>query len=354
MGPSYIPAAQDPSDPNFDTRYQYIEPTIANSQVNIDLSYIDFTAISLSLAAVNAPSATKSPQISQSSQAMAVAAAGAASSTNGSVLPSPSDQLPSPEFARVISPQLATSALYHDFTYYLQTTLAEETVRLAGTYMGTGTQPSPSQNTQAQSYDFTATFDASGNVTLVPNPDSGNGSAPGVPASQRGTGVGDTRNVSLTFADLNASTGVYGCNAPYSLTNPSLTSNGITNDFWGWVIGDLLAGLNFGFVGSSTEFNDTTVGKLASTQWWGGTMPDGTVIDPGDTPGGAGIYFSGAQDNSLDYNSYAASISGLTGGYGFPLQDRLGTNLMTMNTANDPGSYLMVWIEITPPENIAR
>jgi hypothetical protein len=95
-------------------------------------------------------------------------------------------------------------------------------------------------------------------------------------------------------------------------------------------------------------FNGSTIGSLSSTEWWGGTLPNGTVVNSSNTPGGQGIYFSGVQSHPLDYNSYAGSISTLTSGYGFPLQDRLGRNLLTMNTATDPISYLMVWVDITP------
>ena len=77
-------------------------------------------------------------------------------------------------------------------------------------------------------------------------------------------------------------------------------------------------------------------------------MPDGAVVASASTPGGQGIYFSGVQDNPLDYNSYAGSIAGLTTGYGYPLQDRLGRNLLSMNTATDPEGYLKVWIDTSP------
>ncbi len=349
MSATYIPAAQNPNDPNYSARYQYFEPTILNSQINVDLSYIDFTAISLSLNAANAPHASNGDQISESSLSMANAAGASATSTNGSVLPQPADQLPASAFARVISPQLGAAGLYHDFTHYLQSTLSKATLRLKGIYIGTGSQPTGNPDTQAQSYDFTATFDSSGNVTMVPNQGSGNGHSEGVPPVQQGIGVGDTTQISMNFSDLNASSGIYGCNAPYTLnTTPVIATTGITNDFWGKVVGDLLAGLNFGYVGSTVVFNTNPIGSLNSTQWWGGTLPDGTVVNANETPGGQRIYFSGAQSNPLDYNSYAGSISALTSGYGFPLQDRLGDNLMAMNTATDPGSYLMVWVDMTP------
>lgn len=346
MSSSYTPSAGDSEDVNYFARYQYFEPTIANSQLNVDLSYIDFTSISLSLTTANAPHATNSRQISATSLALATAAGGAASVADGSVLPASSDQLPNAAFARVISPQLAASSLYHDFTHYIQTTLAGASVRLAGTYVGTDAQPSGNPLTQAQSFDYSATFDAAGDVTLSPNPGSGNGCAAGVPAVQQGPGVGsDTGNIVISFSDLNAQTGIYGCNAPYTLGANS-KSKGITNDVYGQVVGDLLAGLNFGYVGSAVPFNGSPIGSLCSTRWWGGTMPDGTVVTSASTPGGQGIYFSDVQASDLDYNSYAGAISALTSGYGYPLQDRLGRNLLTMNTATDPDSYLMVWIDM--------
>jgi len=348
MSSAYTPNAAYSKDGNYYTRYQYFEPTIVNSQLNVDLSYIDFTSISLSLIATNAPHSTNSNQTSQSSLKLATATGDAALTVNGSVLPATTDQLPNSAFARVISPQLATTALYHDFTSYLQTTLANTSVRLKGIYVGTGAQPSGNPLTQAQSYDYTGTFDAKGNITLTPNSDSGDGTTAGVPAVQRGPGVGNqTGNIVITFDDLNAQTGVYGCNAPYSLNGAAKTA-GITNDIYGQVVGDLLAGLNFGYVGSIVKFGNSTIGSLCSTEWWGGTLPDGTVVTSGSTPGGQAIYFSGAQSDVVNYNSYAGSISSLTTGYGYPLQDRLGNNLLTMNTAADPSSYLNVWIDLLP------
>ncbi|WP_160114053.1 IPT/TIG domain-containing protein [Aquimarina sp. AU119] len=346
MSANYTPDAN--KNPNLDLRYQYFEPTIKDSQMDVDLSYIDFTAISLSLNTFNAPHATNKNQISSSSFDMATATGAVASTKNGSVLPKPADQLPNAAFARVISPQLGNDGLYHDFTNYLKTVLVNKKVRIAGTYVGTGHQPSGTPSTQAQSYDYTASFDTQGNVTLVPNTDSGNGYAPGVPTVQQGPGVGTTGgNIVITFDDLNDKTGIYGCNSPYTLgSNPKTT--GITNDVYGQVVGDLLAGLNFGYVGSTAKSNNVPIGSLSSTEWWGGIMPDGTVISFSSTPGGNNIYFDGAQSDSKNYNSYAGSISLLTSGYGFPLQDRLGHNLLTMNTASDPNAYLVVWVDILP------
>lgn len=351
MSSKYTPnaaGAGPPKDPNYDVRYQYFEPTIKNSQMNIDLSYIDFTAISLSLQTVNAPHATNGNQISQPSLKLAKATGATAVTSDGSVLPAPADQLPSSSFARVISPQLGADGLYHDFSHYLKTVLAGKSVRIAGTYVGTGTQPSGNPMTQAQSYDYTAKFDSAGNVILSPNTGSGDGTANGVPAVQQGPGVGTGGGkLGILYAALNNKTGIYGCNTPYSIGSKAPTA-GITNDIYGQVVGDLLSGLNFGYIGSETQFKGSKIGLLSSTQWWGGIMPDGTVITSESTPGGNGIYFEKVQSNPLNYNSYAGSIDTLTTGYGFPLQDRLGRNLLTMNSASDTKGYLKISVDITP------
>jgi hypothetical protein len=358
MEPDYTPNAAHVTgnNPNYHVRYQYFEPTINNSQMNVDLSYIDFTAISLSLKTVNAPHATNGNQISQSSLKLAKATGGAAATKDGSVLPSSADQLPNASFARVISPQLGEDGLYHDFTHYLQKVLAGKSVRIAGTYVGTGAQPSGHPLTQAQSYDYTAKFTKTtvkggakaGSVTLTPNTGSGDGTAPGVAKVQQGPGVGTGGgDITISFDALNNKTGIYGCNTPYKLgTQPE--TKGITNDIYGQVVGDLLAGLNFGYIGSSQLFNGSAIGDLASTEWWGGTMPDGTVITSDGSPGGNGMYFEKVQSNALNYNSYAGSIDQLTSGYGFPLQDRLGRNLLTMNSATDTEGYLKIYIDTTP------
>tara|TARA_R110000787_G_scaffold32138_6_gene84932 strand:+ start:4431 stop:6317 length:1887 start_codon:yes stop_codon:yes gene_type:complete len=349
MEANFIPNANDDT---VNSLYQYFEPTVDKSQLNIDLSYIDFTAFSLSLAAKNAPHGTNKSQSSKPSADLINATAGSARITNGSKLSyASSSKTPTSKFLRVISPQLGNAGLYHDFTNYLKTKLKNKTVKISGTYVGTVInkvqQPTGNPLTQAQSYDYTGTFDSAGNITLSPNAGSGNGSAAGVPTIQQGSGVGVSGgDIVISFADFNDKIGIYGCNTPYKLGSNSKTA-GITNDIYGQVVGDLLAGLNFGYVGSDVMFvgKDKKIGDLSSTEWWGGTSFEGTAINPNTTPGGTGIYFSGAQSNAKNYNSYSASIASLTSGYGFPLQDRLGKNLMTLNTSKDQTAYLKIYVD---------
>ncbi|MDD5201151.1 MAG: beta-1,3-glucanase family protein [Terrimicrobiaceae bacterium] len=367
-GNGYTPDAGASGDLNYSTRYQYIEPTFAvsgptnsNTQVHVDLTYIDFTSISLSLSGVNAPSAQNNPQTSQNTQAMVNAAVAASLTTNAAVLPSAADILPSASFARVISPGLGTSAMYHDFSAYLAA-LDGKTVTIKGVFAGVGTQPTGVKSTQQQTYDYTATFSTAAQmVTLVANADSGNGADVSIPLSKQGTGVGNNATITVTYANLNTPTGIYGNNAPYTISNPNdtadypnpTTTTGITNDVYGRIAGDLFGGLDMGYVGSTTLFAGTPIGQLPSTEWWGGgngatgtyLMPgSATPLSSGATPGIQGIYFNKVQSNSQYYDPYANALIPVTTGYGFPFGDRLGGNLLYIDNSLDANSYLLVTI----------
>jgi hypothetical protein len=372
LGPSYTPDAGSSGDPNYYTRYQYFEPTFAavtnGTSVNVDLSYIDFMAISMSLTAVDPAHVTNSPQTSSYGQTMVSAAAGS-SISNAAVLPSASDLLPNAAFARVLGPHLSPTGYYHDFSSYLAF-LNGQTATIKGVFSGVGTQPTGDVNTQAQTYDFLATFNSTTQqVTLVAQSDSGNGSDVSIPAGQQGPGVGNTATITIDYSVLNAPTGIYGANPSYTVVNPTNPYNGgnptsgIVNDVYGRVVGDLCGGLDFGFIGSTTAFDATSIGgsasqaigALSSTQWWGGgngsgatfVMPGATTTYPNSgTPAIQGVYFSKVQSNALYYDPYANALASLTTGYSFPFGDRLGNDLLYMDNASTPtpSGYLLVTI----------
>lgn len=355
---TYVPVANLDTDDNKSVRYQYFEPTVAGAQCNVDLSYIDFMSISMSLQAINAPHAQNNPQISTgSSGQMANATARTANSESAVLYPTGTKNLPDPSFVRVLSPQISGSN-YHDWTDYLKTTLPNKTARLSGCFSGVGSvQPTGDPKTTKQCYDYTATFDSDGNVSLSPNKGSGNAACACVPKENWGVGVGTDYSMSVTFDQMNTPAGIYGSNAAYSLTHISLgltkNYNGITNDVFGRVIGDLMAGLCFGFVGSTQDFRGTEIGKLNSTQWWGGPDEEGNNVALENTPAGNGKTYDLAQPhNKNNYHGYAASLRGLTPAYGFAFADRMNNNTIAFNTATDPGSYVKV--TVNPDNHLAH
>lgn len=393
----YTPSAANPLDPNYNTRYQYFEATItpqANGSSTFygDLSYIDFTAMSMSMSAVIAGSTTLNPavsnnnQFSQNTQVLVNAAASSAVTPTLPILPAgASSTLPNSSFARVISPQFSGDGVYHDFTAYLgylatgSTTGSLTTgtsinpgaisVNIVGTYVGTGGQPSGSPSTQAQTYSFTGTFNQSGSIVLTASTLSGTSSVSWIPTQNQGAGVGNNVTITISEADLNSQNGIYGNNVPYTITlngSTTIQTTGITNDVYGRVVGDLLAGLSFGYVGSTVQVTDVSgstvaLGSLPSSEWWasgeaqtgptwiptgitGGTIT-GTEVYWNQTPASQGIYFSTAQPGEpLFYNGYANNLEPVTDGYGFPLQDRLGTNLLSYNTIDQSNTQILLTI----------
>ncbi|PTY00598.1 hypothetical protein DB345_00405 [Spartobacteria bacterium LR76] len=374
-GSSYTPAANLTTDPNYSTRYQYMEPTVqlqSDNSVTVwaDLSYIDFTATSLSMSArytsnnsLNT-SVQNYNQVSSNSQALVNVTKATAVNPNAVVLPAgASSTLPNSEFTRVISPQFSDPSAYHDFTNYLNY-LDGKSVHLSGTFVGTGTQPSGNEATQAQTYDFTGTFGANGEIILTAQTDSGASNVSWIDGTTApNLGAGNVVTITIAAGALNTQKGIYGNDVGYTVqigTGAATQYASITNDVWGRVVGDLLAGLSLGYVGSTVEFNGTPIGELASSQWWAagesqGSTPtylaDGTAVTWADTPASQSIYFAGAQPNNPDYyNGYAAALASIdpatgkpyTTGYGFPLQDRLGNNLLSYNTGSTPGTYILL------------
>ena len=343
------PTAQSPSDPDYSTRWQYVEMNYDGASFSGNLSYIDCLSIPLSMQAFNAPHAANNPQLTTVLGGTFIGAAEKSSvPAYSSVLPNHVAQDSS--FARVLGSQLASvngNTYYHNWNYYLETVLPGATATLDDCYVGSSSQPSSSPLTQQQTYNYTVTFGATA-VILTPKTGSGNGSGPNICVGNgnSGAGVGDdpTQTITIQYSDLeNATTGVYSNNTPYTYIykgNPTRTT-GIVNDFFGRVAGDVMAGLSLGVFGSNTPFNGTTVGALPSMYWWGGKNAT-TVVNVADSVGGAHLLFGGLQSNSSCYDNYAASIYRLTAGYGTPFEDRMSLNLLGLNTNTDPNAYINI------------
>ncbi|KAB1441783.1 beta-1,3-glucanase family protein [Pseudodesulfovibrio senegalensis] len=355
------PVANNINDSNYYKRYQYFEPTVklngdGDTCLWVDLSYIDFTSISLSLEMFNATTAANSPQKTQAcSTALVKAAASTAETGQNNVRPTTAGIPPDTNFARVVAPNI-NGDYYHDWTYLLQTVLPGNVTHIKGLFAGVGSGPWADPTLQQQTYDFDATFDAGGGVTLVANTGSGNGRAACIPTSPvdlQGDGIGDDVSIRIEFSEMNAIYGIWGNNPKYTVTQDGVEqpqTAGITNDVYGWIVGDLMAGTCFGFVGSTTDFNGTAIGDMDSADWWGGVRTDGTRLDTANTPAGQDIVFEEVQSDERCYHNYAATLLHLTPAYGFPLQDRLDKNLMTYNAWTDQNAYMQLTIN---PDTVA-
>ena len=338
------------SNPFYSVRWMYFEPTFDGSGVHTNITYIDDLSLSYSLSAENAPNAKNNPLLSPDAKTLVTAAATAAKVPAANVLPSASAILPSPDFLRLLPPMAncaptLPNPMYHDWSDYLKTTLPGHPFTIKGCYAGGGSDSHPETLT-SQSYEYLATVDASGNITLTAQPGSGayNAHCGGV----TGTGIGSNSVLTLQFSDLNIQNGIYGGNPPFAWTfaGNSGSTSGITNNVFGWIVADLLTGLNYGFPGSTVLFNGTAIGALSSTQWWGGQMPDGSLIAHANTPGGQGLFGDKAQPNNpTNYNTYLnVMMQVVPSAYAYAFQERMGKVLLEFDQGADPNSYLLVTV----------
>lgn len=377
----YQPAAQgyqNPADPNFGIRYQYVEPTVDQpsgttntTEIYMDMTYIDFVGASLGLQAnANVTEGTDLVQTSANGQTLYNAVAGGnlgnvltsggSGTPNSNYPPFPSPTLPlsnTTNFLRVIgpsqigqntNPNTTPAPYYHDWSNYILTDLQNTSINIAGNFVGTGNQTTANSTTIAQPYDYVATFSSTGNLTMTAQGGSGAG------------GVGSNVTISANFTSLNAETGIYGNNPWITIDlNGSLLAENPQNDVFGRIVGDLLAGLNFGDPGSTKVFNGTidgqavnqTVGSMTSTQWFDLV---GNSSITGNSTAIANYVFGGLQPNPLDYNDYAADLFPLTTAYATAYEDRFGQNTVhftvaSNSTINEGGAVI---VDIQPDQAV--
>jgi hypothetical protein len=301
LGGGYQPNPAYDKDANYGTRYAFVEPNVfGNQDNNLDLTAIDFFGMPIE-ASTWTGNKMKGQLTSEKGGPIIQALAPLSTGTQAYV-PAKLPAAPYTDFARILGP--GQTAGYHDWTTYM-TYLAGLSygTTLAGLFGGVGGSTTPA--TQRQNYNLTATFDTMAKQVTI------KGSADVVGAT----------TITIKFDDLNALTGVYGANPPYTI-NDTTTTAGIVNDVYGWIVGDLLAGMNMGFPGSTTPNpvegmnNNKPLGQCTSSEWFAAAVKQPSV------------QFSGAQRNGDYYNQYADALRPLTSAYGFPFTDRLGKVLL--------------------------
>lgn len=209
---------------------------------------------------------------------------------------------------------------------------------------------------QQQSYTLTATFqtdlnpDSDPTLTRLEIP---KGTA-GVLMTGSGT-VSGTFSIYITNAAMNAGTGIYGNNPAYvvvpsdSTQGSAYATNGIYNDLSGRIVGDLMAGIVFGWSNSATSIADNA--KKTNTNLYGMTFSSDTVsgIKTGElffllslaaTQGKLSDWIgAGISNNLLYYDPYLYAVSQYTYAYASGFTDRL------QGFAN-PDTY---WYTSNPP-----
>ncbi|PHS10339.1 MAG: hypothetical protein COA88_02540 [Kordia sp.] len=320
---NYEPA-QNITDPNFFLRYDKMELTFNGNVADVaDLTSIDYWGIPMQLETFLNETSVQTDQglktdttaqmvYDQLNNLTSTPQSGLANALPANV-PGKFTQQPTQPgsgFARIIGPSsyppvggvpVTPYNLFEDYLTFLSTKQEEVKTTIAtisGTFSGVGPNVPASGSQSAQGYNLTATIDSSNDITLT------------------GTVASGTETTTMVYkkeALINPS-GIYGANAPFSLNGAA--SQTPANDVYGWITGDLLAGLNIGAIGSETVINGKTVGEMTSSEWF--TIPNTSL-------------FGNLQRNTSNYNQYAATLQKLSDAYNFAYSDRFSPVLVSLN-----------------------
>lgn len=191
-----------------------------------------------------------------------------------------------------------------------------------------------------------------------------------------------TQGSNPNLTALRDGAGIYGANAGYSVdfrVNGSwqnqTTTNSLQNDIYGWVVGEVLAGLNYGLPGSPVPWSYTDpvtgqavpggssasafIGTMPSQAWWSADGPAANHSGPeaqvaSSTISGTQVpppLWAGPQAGQTFYNGWAYNLHPLTDAYTFALADRIGGTAIDFSPANT--GYLEVLIG-APPQQLSE
>jgi hypothetical protein len=306
----YEPSPSTPSDPNYFKRYDKVEITYNGNPADVaNTTSIDHFSIPVALHVYQGGIAGKliGRVTASTTDVIAAALGDATPRRDAAVVRTPT---PAADFVRVIGPTTyppppgLPASPYDDFDSYL-THLRDIyapahgniLALVEGSFAGVGPNPT-TPGTMRQTYDFGAFIDDQKNITLT-----GSGAIVG------------QHTLFLKYADLVVPSGIYGANPLFSLDGSAPTNP--LNDVYGWLIGDLLAGLNIGAVGSTVPAGNTVIGQLRSQEWFKLTS-----------------LFSALQpDHKNFYNRWAAALAPVSQAYGFAYSDRFAHVVVPLNPA---------------------
>lgn len=380
-GPAALPASPTPDNPGT-SPYIVFEPTVDGETVpapnptasNMDLSYVD---------GVSAPAATKISDATTGAALLAtsvnpVISSGKILSNVAALVPSGAAVFNGPELVRVMS-SAADSAAYHDWTNLmssLQTTTGTTPLKVCSyTSPATGIPASYALSGalfgysggltykhQVPGFETAQTYNTSATFTTNLNPDKNPVlTEKGITDETAGVEISGTGSVSGAFSifiketDLNAGTGIYGNNPPYVVVytlsgkETAYKTTGIENDLGGRVVGDLMAGMVFGW--SASTMNIETHATATNTNLYGTTFSATTVgglmtgelfflLSLAGAQGKLTSWIGSELDpNADDYDPYLYAIALNSDAYGSGFTDRLEGYM-------NPDTY---WYTANPP-----
>ncbi|MFC2149593.1 PEP-CTERM sorting domain-containing protein [Candidatus Auribacterota bacterium] len=228
-------------------------------------------------------------------------------------------------FLRVIGPTTfaaGTIGPYQDLQPYVNavkssvstgTTVAKIVDNYSGPQGGSG-------RTASQSYNFQASFNASGDLVL-----DGSGSVVG--------------SHTITIAAADVAYQIYAADPSYEISGVG-TGNMADNDVYAAAIRDILAGFATGFVGSTVTDPETgeVIKDEESNKWWV-----------------CGLTFDEVQTANVYYNAYGGVFYQNSNNYGFPFSDRLNATVQaSLDPANVDTLVLTVAADAIPePSSVA-
>jgi subtilisin-like proprotein convertase family protein len=316
-GTAWNPNFNNPSLPDYNTRWDKIEITYASglSSSGANLSATDFFGIPLQINNYKAanPDAPVTTLTWTAPTATVFSSVAALSGGDSTAVLAGSNGIQTPEYGqvlRVVSPATVPNpGVYSSFEPYIA-------------FVRAGNINTPIQGSfnPTQSFKLNAVVDPNGNLVMT-------GTVTGVPVAQ----------TTIIIASGDLPNGIYTANPPYTVNG---TSRHISdNDVYAVAVRDVLAGFNLGFIASVQPNPNTRVsfGAGPSDKWYQPPVPEK-------------LAFAGAQPaNPNFFNQYAAYLASVSDAYAFPFTDLIQSPFASLNP-----SVINTMAVIILPDSVSR
>jgi hypothetical protein len=283
---SEFPNFNNPSLPDYNLRWDKIEITLipGNPSSCANLSAQDFFSVPLRIDTFQTDNSAATTLRWRAPTATVFSTLGSLSNYQSSAVPTGANgvQTDHGNVLRIISPATVPDpSVYQSWDAYINYVQSNNIVTpISGEFMG-GNHPR---------FDLSASIDPAGNLVMT------------------GTAAGSPANIQIAAANL--SKGIWSCNPDYTVNGA--VKHMADNDVYAAAVRDVLAGFNYGFIGSP-ETNPNTgkpFGAGPSENWYRPTAPPQSLAFEAAQPGHDGFY-----------NKYAAYLAKVSDAYSFPFTD---------------------------------